>query len=201
MKKYLAGLLTGTALILLQTAPVFSIDTDLSDGPPAARTPRPVGLSARLGGLNEVPALSSPGSGRFKATINAARTEISYVLSFEETESPIFMAHIHVGQDFANGGISIWFCGDPNSPIAKPPVSVPPGLPLCPPNGGTLTGTITAADVIDTAKAQGINTGEFEEFVKMILAGDTYVNVHSVKYPPGEVRGQIHTHGFDGPNN
>lgn len=191
MKKSLTYLLIGAALILLQTAPAFSHE-DNDDGPPSARPPRPIGLSARLGGLSEVPSVSSTGSGQFRATVNADRTEISWSLSYDNTEGEIFMAHIHFGQQHTNGGISVWFCGD------APPPSVPAGLPLCP-LSGTIEGTFTAMDVIGPA-GQGIAAGEFEEFVNAILRGAAYVNVHSLKHPPGEIRGQIQVRRF-GPNN
>ncbi|MFY9269880.1 MAG: CHRD domain-containing protein [Candidatus Manganitrophaceae bacterium] len=182
MKKYLACLLAGAALILIQTTPAFSSEEN-DDEPPPVQTPRPIGLSARLGGLPEVPSVSSIGSGQFKATMNADRTEISWSLSYDGTEGTIFMAHIHFGQQHTNGGISVWFCGD------APPPSVPGGLPLCPASG-TLEGKFTAGDVIGPT-GQGIAPGEFEEFVKAILRGAAYVNVHSIKHPPGEIRGQI----------
>ena len=33
--------------------------------------------------------------------------------------------------------------------------------------------------------------GEFAELVALIRAGKTYVNVHTAKFPPGEIRSQI----------
>lgn len=196
MKKYLVYLLAGAALILLQTAPAFSHE-DNDDGPPPARPSRPIGLSARLGGLSEVPSVSSTGSGLFKATVNADRTEVSWSLNYDGTEGTVFMAHIHFGQQHTNGGISVWICGDPASPVPPPP-TVPPGLPLCPASG-TLEGEFTSEDVIGPA-GQGIAAGEFEEFVNAILKGAVYVNVHSDKHPPGEIRGQIQARRF-GTNN
>lgn len=196
MKKSLAYLLAGVALILLPSAPAFS-NEDNDDGPPIVRPPRPIGLSARLGGLPEVPSVSSTGSGQFRATVNADRTEIIWSLSYDNTEGEIFMAHIHFGQQHTNGGISVWFCGDADSPV-PPPATVPAGLPLCPASG-TLEGTFTAEDVIGPA-GQGINLGEFEELANAILRGAAYVNVHSLKHIPGEIRGQIQVRRF-GPNN
>ena len=38
---------------------------------------------------------------------------------------------------------------------------------------------------------QGIAAGEFDELVRAIRAGVTYANVHSEKFPGGEIRGQI----------
>ena len=39
--------------------------------------------------------------------------------------------------------------------------------------------------------AQGIAAGEFAELVDAIRHGVTYVNVHSTKYPGGEIRAQL----------
>jgi hypothetical protein len=67
----------------------------------------------------------------------------------------------------------------------------PEGTPPCPAAPATVTGTITPDQVTGLAAAQGIEAGEFDEVVKAIRAGKTYVNVHSVKWPGGEIRGQI----------
>jgi hypothetical protein len=67
---------------------------------------------------------------------------------------------------------------------------------------GTVTGKITAANVIDRALAQGIATGEFEEVVDALRAGVTYANVHTSGeegqgFSGGEIRGQIRRGGGD----
>jgi len=61
--------------------------------------------------------------------------------------------------------------------------------PACPASG-KVTGTVTATDVIGPA-AQGIAPGEFAEALRALRAGMTYANVHSTKFPGGEIRGQI----------
>ena len=53
-----------------------------------------------------------------------------------------------------------------------------------------MTGTIRPADVIGPAD-QGIAAGEFTELLDAIRHGVTYVNVHSEKYPGGEIRAQL----------
>ena len=40
--------------------------------------------------------------------------------------------------------------------------------------------------------AQGIDPGQFDELAAALRSGTTYVNVHSTKYPVGEIRAQLH---------
>ncbi len=56
----------------------------------------------------------------------------------------------------------------------------------------TVTGTIDADDVIGPA-AQGIAPGELGELVRAMKSGVTYANVHSTKFPGGEIRSQLVT--------
>jgi len=65
----------------------------------------------------------------------------------------------------------------------------PAGTQACPPSG-TITGTITPANVIGPT-GQGISAGEFDEVVAAIRNGTAYVNVHSTTFPVGEIRAQF----------
>lgn len=120
--------------------------------------------------------VSTVASGSFEATIDDGASEIDFRLSYADLEAPVLFAHIHFGQRSVNGGVAAFLCGGGS----KPPC----------PQSGTATGTIVAADVVGPA-GQGIAAGEFGELVAAIRAGRTYANVHSTKFPAGEVRGQI----------
>jgi len=137
-------------------------------------------FKARLDGFEEVPALSSPGSGSFAARVRHG--SIDYALSYQDLDSDVLQAHIHFGQHGVNGGVSAFLCTNLGNGT--------PGTPECPPSPGTVRGTITAEDVVGPA-AQGIEPGEFAELLDAIAAGATYVNVHTVDRMPGEIRGQI----------
>jgi CHRD domain len=127
--------------------------------------------------------VSSVASGNFEAVIDDDADEIQYTLSYENLEAPVTQSHIHFGQRSVNGGISVWLCeGSVPSPSAS--------TPACPGQGGTVSGTLTPLEVIGPA-GQGIAAGEFEELVAAIRAGRAYANVHSTKFPAGEIRGQL----------
>ncbi|HEY4368668.1 MAG TPA: CHRD domain-containing protein [Steroidobacteraceae bacterium] len=148
-------------------------------------------VAAELRPTEEVPALSSAASGTFKATIDEPAQTITYEVSYAGLEGSVTQSHIHLGQRKANGGISVFLCG--NAPTV-PPATVPQP-PACPTSPATVTGVITPANIIGPA-AQGIDpstatTNEFAELVAALREGVTYANVHSSKFPSGEVRGQI----------
>jgi hypothetical protein len=143
-------------------------------------------LNERLTGYEEVPALSTPGVGDFRAFVNRNANEIRYRLSFTGLESAVTQAHIHFENRTNNGNIVVFLCTN----LGNGPV----GTQACPAGGGTITGTIRPVDVGAGAAAQGIAAGEFDEFVKAIRAGATYVNVHTMGRQGGEVRAQLEPH-------
>jgi hypothetical protein len=144
----------------------------------------PKGLRAFLSGYNEVPAVSTVATGDFRARISNDESRIDYELSYADLEGAVTQAHIHVGQANVNGGISVWLCSN----LASPPT--PAGIQPCPPPPATITGTIVASDVVGPT-AQGIAPGEFAELIRAIRAGRTYANVHTTKFPGGEIRDQL----------
>ena len=144
---------------------------------------------ANLVGFSETPAISTAASGTFQATISADDTSITYELTYDGLEAAVTQSHIHFGQFFVTGGISVFLCQTAGSPD-------PSGLaPTCP-QSGTVTGTVTAANVVGP-EVQGIAAGEFAELLTAIRGGISYANVHSTKFPAGEIRGQLEKEGTE----
>jgi len=143
----------------------------------------------RLTGYEEVPALSTPGVGEFRASISRSSDEIRYRLTFSDLETDATQAHIHFENRTNNGPIVVFLCTN----LGNGPAGIQP----CPPAPATISGTIVAADVSPAipatvaARTQGIDTGELDELIAAMRAGATYVNVHSSLWPGGEVRSQI----------
>jgi hypothetical protein len=133
---------------------------------------------ARLDGFQEVPSKLTDGHGSFTATLSG--NSISYTLTFSGLSAPAVAAHIHFAQRGVNGGIFAFLCGGG-------------GKPACPSAGGTVNGTITAADILAPSPDQGLAAGDFAGAVRALRSGNTYANVHSTRFPAGEIRGQIKT--------
>jgi hypothetical protein len=139
-------------------------------------------LRARLTGFQESPPKLSPSTGTFEATVIGST--LSYTLTYSKLSSPAFMSHIHFAQPAVNGGIFLWLCGSATAPG-------PAGTPTCPPDGGTVSRSgVTAAD-IQGLSAQNLSAGDFAGALRIISAGDAYVNVHTTSFPAGEIRGLV----------
>jgi hypothetical protein len=142
-------------------------------------------IRERLSGYEEVPTLSTPANGEFKAKVSRFSEKIEYRLSYRDFESDVTQAHIHFGARATNGGITVWLCAN-NPPITNAPA----GTQACPTRAGTISGTIEPDDVVAPG-TQGIAAGDFDALIDAIRAGVTYANVHSVNRGPGEIRAQL----------
>ena len=139
-------------------------------------------FKAQLNGFQEVPAISSTASGSLKLSINSTNSQIAYTLTYTALQGGAAMAaHIHLGQPGVSGGVAAFLCGGG-------------GKPACPAAGGTVSGTIVAADVL-ALPTQGLAAGDLAAFLRAVRAGVTYVNVHSMTFASGEIRGQLKANG------
>ncbi|MCW5659266.1 MAG: CHRD domain-containing protein [Burkholderiaceae bacterium] len=150
----------------------------------AALATGPRQLRADLTGFEEVMPVSTPGKGQMRLFIYPDRSTIAYELSYSGLEADATQAHIHFGQLSVNGGISVFLCTNLDNG--------PAGTQACPLRSGTVSGVITASSVLGP-DPQGIAAGEIDAFVEALRERLTYVNVHTTRWPGGEIRGQIGT--------
>jgi len=148
-------------------------------------------LHADLFGINEVAPPSTTvvtdATGTFTATINNDST-LTYTLTYKNLSSSVLQSHIHIGATKVAGSITIFLCSNLGNG--------PAGTPACPDDSthsGTVTRTVSGADVTNLAAAQGVPAGDFKDVVRAIVSHITYANVHSANFPAGELRGQIHS--------
>ena len=130
----------------------------------------------RLTGDQQNPAVDTAAFGFAEVRLS----EDNNTLTFEVVVCDIAnvtASHIHVGAAGTNGPVVLPFFGAPS--------------PLFNSKEGCDTmaeGTRTSADLITRPDA-GIHN--WNDFINALIAGNTYVNVHTTAHPGGEIRGQL----------
>ena len=140
-------------------------------------------VRADLEGFQEVPAISTVARGRFRAFVDARANTITWKLNYDGLEGAVQQSHVHFGQLSVNGGISFFLCSNLGNG--------PAGTQACPEGPAELTGVITPELVVGPT-GTGIEAGAMAEIIAAIRSGTAYANVHSAKWPGGEIRGQLH---------
>jgi hypothetical protein len=162
----LTALALATLLVVAVASPAGAADS------PERRT-----FVAVLRGGNEIPAVDSDGVGLSVLRLNRAETALSFVLITANLED-IHMAHIHCGPRTANGPVVAFLFGPADPMITK--------------NGVLSHGVITAEDVLDkNATECPAAVTDLDDLVALIRDGNAYVNVHTMDFPAGEIRGQV----------
>ena len=147
-------------------------------------------LRTELKGAREVPLVVTGANGSFRAQFSEDGSSFDYQLDYAALEGTVTQSHIHIGQKFASGGISVWLC---KTGLVTVPPAVPADTPTCGAAGGDgpeAEGTISAEDVIGPS-TQGVPPLNYADLVRAIRLGAAYVNVHSTVAPGGEIRGQL----------
>ena len=137
-------------------------------------------FSTSMNGFQETPAILTNGSGTFHATVQG--NSLTYTETFSGFSTNVTQSHIHFGERAVSGAFFVFLCSNLGNG--------PAGTPACPAAGGTVSGTVTAANVLGVA-GQNISKGDFAALLRILRSGDAYVNVHTVKFPVGEIRGQV----------
>ena len=129
----------------------------------------------RLTGDQQVPAVTTTAFGFAEVQLS----EDNSTLSFEVVVCNIvnvIASHIHVGAAGTNGPVVLPFFGSPT------PFNSTKGC-------DTLAeGTRTSLDLV-ARPDQGIHN--WTDFINALVAGNTYVNVHTTAHTGGEIRGQL----------
>ena len=120
--------------------------------------------AAHMNASAETPPNLSHASGT--VTLSITGTELHYMITVGGLSGPATAAHIHVG---------------------APGVAGPPVLTF---TVKSVADGMVADDSVDLMK--GASTGVSGDSLRTLLAnGNAYVNVHTAKYPGGEIRGQV----------
>ena len=175
-------LLIGAMVALTSASATIAADQDDRDT-----------FHATLSGFQEVTGpgpILSEGTGTLRLKLDRQAKTLTFSLTYSNLTPGAFMAHIHFAPVHVGGSIMVWFCGGT-------PVTPPAGVQACPAGGGTVTGTIMAADVQAIA-AQHVTAGDFDALEDALDTNSAYANVHTTAFPAGEIRGQIHRGDGDG---
>jgi hypothetical protein len=166
--------------IVLAAAVVAALAACGSDStsPPASKI---VNFSATLTSAAEPSVTGNPtGTGTLTATLDTSTNVFTWKVDFSGLTSNVNNGHIH--GPFPDGaktsaGVLLNF-----SPSATLPNNVFTGLGTS--NSGSATGSVTLGSSL-----VGAISGD--SLKKLLLAGLTYVNIHTVTNPGGEIRAQI----------
>jgi hypothetical protein len=137
---------------------------------------------APLSGDEEVPPVATNATGVATFKLSADETELRFRLIVAYIHN-VTQAHIHCGAAGVNGPVVLFLY-----PAGPPAVLIPGRF-----QGVLASGTRTGADVIavpDSAACPG-GVSNFDQLIAKMRSGDAYVNVHTIQFPPGEIRGQI----------
>ena len=124
------------------------------------------GFSCLLTGAAEVPPNASAGTGSCTAVLNDAGTQVIFSVAFQNLGTVYTASHFHAASGpTANSGVTFGFVGAAAGWVFS---------------NSNKNGTLTDA-VWNLSAAQKAN----------LIAGLTYVNIHSSGLPGGELRGQV----------
>lgn len=130
-------------------------------------------FTADLAGEFEVPFVDSPGRGEASFRL-VGNNRLAFTLSTRGLKD-ITQAHIHKGRTGRNGPIVAWLFG-PSTGTSR--------------SGVLASGTLRCQDLVGPLQGRSIKA-----LVRLMRSGNAYVNVHTRRYPDGEIRGQIRKAG------
>ena len=137
-------------------------------------------VDARMTGAEEVPdAVDTKAKGRAVFVIDRERETVRYVAGAWRIDG-VTEAHIHLAPKGANGPPVAFLFDFDDEPLN---VGVTEDGTR---RGFFARGVITADDLLSTVP--GLTMADF---IDALTSGEAYVNVHTLDFRPGEIRGQI----------
>ena len=134
---------------------------------------------ADLSGEQEVPPNDSDAEGEFTIKFDCEFTRARFRLEVHADD--VLQAHLHCGSAGENGPVVAFLFG-----------LFPGGVDV---DGQLSALTLTQANLdavnVNCAEAVGYQIETLEDLADAMAAGDVYVNVHTVAFPGGEIRGQV----------
>lgn len=130
---------------------------------------------AVLSGDEEVPPADTKARGQASFQLAKDGLSIQFRLIVANIEN-VTMAHIHTAPAGVNGPVVVWLY----------PQSPPPDLLPGRSNGMIAQGVFTKDDLVGPLEDM-----ELSDLIDLLESGEAYVNVHTLQFPGGEVRGQI----------
>lgn len=118
-----------------------------------------------------MPPVRTIASGNASFELSSNRTQLRFRLVIRNINR-VTQAHIHLGRRGQNGPIVAFLFGP-----SKFGISV---------RRGVIRGVLTSRDLIGPLKGKTIR-----DLIREIERGNAYVNVHTIQFPDGEIRGQI----------
>ncbi len=129
------------------------------------------GFAADLAGANEVPPVSTVGTGQAVFTLSPDGNVLHFKVAVSNVANAT-LSHIHMAPAGVNGPIVV-------------------DLFLGPTKVGRFSGVLAEGD-ITSANLKGPLLGlPLSHLIENMSAGGTYVNVHTTQNPGGEIRGQV----------
>jgi hypothetical protein len=128
------------------------------------------GFKAVLSGAEVVPPAQTKAKGEATFELRKYGKELYYTIKASDIEG-ITAAHIHKGKKGENG-----------PPLALLKVTK---------NAAKMNEVVAKGEVDKKDLMTSLSGKSVADLLKEIETGDTYVNVHTAKFPDGEIRGQI----------
>ncbi|WP_410771267.1 CHRD domain-containing protein [Fontibacillus sp. BL9] len=128
-------------------------------------------FKAFLNGRNEVPPVRTIATGNATFRLNRTGDRLFFCLIVRNINQ-VTQAHLHLGRKGVNGPVVAFLFGP-----SKFGISV---------KRGVVRGTLTSNDLVGPLSGKTIR-----DLIREFERGNSYVNVHTIQHPDGEVRGQV----------